>query len=225
MTSFDPPIATSDEVLAAIRAELASVPLPGVHATQYLGVIVLTGAAPTWAGKVAAQDAAFRVAGVRDVANAVAVGEYAEDPSFAAVLASEARRALDADPRVVAGEIHVLACDRVITLRGAVDTHPQREAAWHAVRRLGIARTVRDELAVVDPAVTPDELRDAIETALGRHVAREARRLQIVIDGREVIVHGLVQSAAEKAAVLGAVKATPGVAQVRDCLVVAPSAA
>jgi osmotically-inducible protein OsmY len=104
----------------------------------------------------------------------------------------------------------------IVTLKGVVDTHAQRDDANRAVRNLSGVRAVDDQLAVLQGQVTPSELRSAIHDALERHADREASRIQIDIEGGRVTLHGNVHSWRDREAVIGAVTGTRGVDNVVD---------
>ncbi len=76
-----------------------------------------------------------------------------------------------------------------------------------------------NEASTTDAKVC-DEVRAAIESALARHAAREARDIELNVRDGVVEVSGRVQSAEEKEAVLGAAKRTAGVQLVEDRLAI-----
>jgi osmotically-inducible protein OsmY len=103
-----------------------------------------------------------------------------------------------------------------------VATLQQRDDAERAVSHLAGVRLVTNQLTVEAPRVEANELRSSIKEALERHVAREADRIAIAIDGHTVVLSGNVASWSERQAVLGAAKGTPGVQRIEDRLQIAP---
>ena len=71
---------------------------------------------------------------------------------------------------------------------------------------------------VVRPQPGSYDVRRSIEDALARRAEREARDLELDISDGRVTVSGVVHSWAERQAVVGAVRGTPGVRDVSDRL-------
>jgi osmotically-inducible protein OsmY len=138
------------------------------------GVVTLTGAVSSWAKKVAAEEAAHRVAGVLDVANDVTVkapGGARSDSDIAAAV----RHALQWDVFVPDDNIQSTVVDGIVTLKGHVDTYAQRDDAGRAVRNLTGVHAVDNRLTVARPQVAPAELRAAIDPRRAR-ASRRPRR-------------------------------------------------
>ena len=108
-----------------------------------------------------------------------------------------------------------------VTLTGAVTTLQQRDDAERVVASLDGVRLVTNQITIEAPAVAPGELRSSIKAALERHVAREADRIAIDVEGHTVVLSGSVASWRERQAVIGAAKGTPGVQRIEDRLQIA----
>lgn len=185
------------------------------------GVVTLTGTVSSWAKRLAAQDAAHRVIGVLDVANDIQVKWPGTAGRTDTELAHAVRGALEWDVFVPHQRIRTTVSEGEVTLEGEVDQLRQREDAAGAVRNLEGVRRVTNRITVKpshQPAAT--EVRKAIEEALERQVAREARRIHVDIRDGRVTVSGTVRSWAEREAVLGAARGTPGVASVANKLTI-----
>jgi osmotically-inducible protein OsmY len=180
------------------------------------GVVTLTGTVPSWAKKIAAEEAAHRVSCVLDVANDMTVKVTGTGLPTDTEIATAVRNALKWDVFVPDEKIQSTVTTGDITLKGRVETNSQREDAERAVRNLAGVRIVFNEITVEAAEVKPDNLRKAIHDALERHAEREADRLQIDIEGGCVTLHGSVESWREREAVIGAVTGTRGVANVID---------
>lgn len=106
-----------------------------------------------------------------------------------------------------------------ITLHGEVAWDYQRRAAEKAVRNLlgvvGVSNLIK-----VEQQVTPANVEKSIHDALARQAEREARRVEITVEGSQVTLHGTVHSWAERTAVQGAAWSAPGVTSVVNNLVV-----
>jgi osmotically-inducible protein OsmY len=188
------------------------------------GVVTLTGTVSSWAKRVAAQDAAHRVAGVLDVADDVQVKLPGNLVRTDTEVAQAVRRALEWDALVPHDRIQSTVSDGWVTLEGNVDTWVEREDTERAVQNLLGVRGVTDKLAVrtVKP-VQADRVRAAIEDALERRAEREAKRIQVEVTGAgTVTLTGQVRSWAEKRATLAAARFAPGVRSVEDHLEINP---
>jgi len=180
------------------------------------GVVTLTGTVASWAKRLAARDAAHRVRGVLDVADDLVVKPYAPVAPSDTEIAEAARTWLKWHAMLPAERIQTTVSNGVVTLSGTVDVGSQRDDAARAVGHLEGVCAVNNEIIVAAPAVSAATLRMAIEGALDRHATREARKVQLDIDGGKVTVTANVDSLAEKMAIVGAVSGTRGVQQVID---------
>jgi osmotically-inducible protein OsmY len=184
------------------------------------GVVTLTGTVPSWAKKLAAEEAAHRVSAVLDVANDIHVKVLADEPTDTEI-ATAVRNALKWDVFVPDAQIQSTVINGAVTLKGCVETFAQREDAERAVKNLAGVRILFNEIAVETADVTPETLRESIREALDRHTDREMSKLRIDIEGGHVTLHGDVQSWREREAVIGVVTGTRGVNGVVDRLRIA----
>jgi len=186
------------------------------------GIVTLTGTVSSWAKKVAAHEAAHRVAGVLDVANSITV----KVPGIRTdtEIASAVRHALEWDVFVPDERIRSTVSRGWVTLEGDVDFWNQREDAERAVRNLSGVCAVSNKIEVKPSTVLPIpyDVRRSIEEALERQAEHEARRIDLQVHDGRVAVSGTVHSWAEKRAVIGAAKGTPGVRNVEDHLRIQP---
>ncbi len=193
-----------------------------IGVTVESGVVTLTGYVATFAEKMAAEDAARRVKGVRAVADEVVV----RPPGHKQTADDEiARRALDIlrwDAVVPAGAIEVTVAHGWITLGGQVEWQFQRRAAEEAVRKLSGVIGVSNGLTIA-PTVHAADVKAKIEAALQRRAEIEARNITITVrDGGFVVLEGTVDNWDERQAVASAAWSAPGVRSVEDHLRVVP---
>ena len=186
------------------------------------GLVTLTGFVNSYPKKLAAQEAAHRVAGVLDVANELAVipARFAERTDE--VIAQAVRQVLQWDAQVPDQLIQSTVSDGWVTLTGDVEFWHEREEAERAVLRLEGVIGVTNKIVVTPNQVDAEELRSEIEYALERRADREAERLRIEVNDGAVDLFGRVHSWQEKRAVLGSISHAPGVIAVRDHLRVDP---
>lgn len=182
------------------------------------GTVTLSGTVNSWAKRVAAQEAAHRVRGVLDVANDIQVKLPGSLGKTDTDIAHSVRHALEWNVFVPDKRIRSTVTSGRVTLEGDVDFWNERIDAETAVRNLAGVFSVINNIEVKPPSVAPSEVRTAIEAALERQAEREARRIDIEVRDGRVTVSGAVHSWAERAAVVGAAKATPGVRAVDDRL-------
>jgi osmotically-inducible protein OsmY len=186
------------------------------------GVVTLNGVVGSWTEKHAAGDAAHGVTGALDVANDIEIRPSWIARRSEADIAEAVRHALEGDASVAQRAILSTVCDAGhVTLTGAVATLQQRDDAERVVANLDGVRLVTNQITVDAPGVAPGELRSSIRAALERHVAREADRIAIDVEGQTVVLSGRVASWRERQAVIGAARGTPGVQRIEDRLVIA----
>jgi osmotically-inducible protein OsmY len=202
------------------------VPATDVGVEVKHGVVTLTGTVDSWTGRLAAQEAAHRVSCVHDVANDIEVklpGSYARNDTD---IAEAVRYALESDILVPHDRIRTTVSNGVVTLEGEVDYWTQYEDAARSVRNLAGVRDVKNLITVEPqvPTITPEAVRTTIEHALERHAEHAAKHVQIAIADGKVILSGEVPSWAERNAIEGAVRGTPGVRKVDNQLRIQPEA-
>jgi osmotically-inducible protein OsmY len=186
----------------------------GVEVKQ--GVVTLTGTVSSYGELQAAQRAAHRVAGVLDVANDITVKIPGAPGRTDAEIGRAVRHALEWDVFVPEARISSTISSGWVTLEGDVDLWSQREAAEKAIRNLAGVCGVVNKLEVKPAAVFAGDVRRAIVEALERRADREASHLDLTVKDGIVSVTGAVSTWAEKKAVLGAARGTPGVRTVED---------
>ena len=211
----------AEQVLSELRwdSRLACTDI-SVDVTE--AVATLTGTVSSYAKKIAAQEAAHRVAGVLDVANDIKVEPADLFARTDTEIASAVRNALEWDALVPNELITSTVSDGWVTLEGDVDYWREREDAERAIRRLAGVVGVINKITIRKRSVDPKELREQIEYALERRADREAERLRLDIHDGAVDLHGRVHSWQEKRAVMGSISHAPGVTQVVDHLRIDP---
>jgi len=185
-------------------------------------VVTLMGAVSIYAQKIAAQNAAHRVAGVLDVANDIEVRPFDRYLRTDSEIAGAVRNALEWDALVPNELIQSTVSDGWVTLEGEVNYWRERTDAEAAIRRLAGVVGVVNKITIRKQEVNVKQLREEIEFALERRADREAERLRIEVNDGAVDLWGRTHSWQEKRAVLGSISHAPGVTQVRDHLRIDP---
>lgn len=188
------------------------------------GVVTLTGWVDTYVKKWAAEEAAYRVRGVKAIANDIEVRLPTSAERTDPDLAAAASRALEWDALVPSQNIHVTVTKGWVTLTGEVEWEYQRRAAERAVRRLSGVRGVSNQISL-RPRMRVDlaEARRRIEEALVRTVDAPGERLTVTIEGDKVILAGVVRSWREREEAARVAWSTPGVMSVENRIVVKPA--
>jgi osmotically-inducible protein OsmY len=185
-------------------------------------VATLTGVVSSYAKKIAAHEAAHRVAGVLDVANDIEVKPIDLFARTDKEIASAVRNALEWDALVPNELIRSTVSDGWVTLEGDVDYWREREDAERAILLLAGVVGVINQITIRKRPVDPRELREHIEYALERRADREAERLRVDVHDGAVDLWGRVHSWQEKRAIIGSIGHAPGVTEVKDHLRIDP---
>jgi osmotically-inducible protein OsmY len=191
---------------------------PSVDATQIGvtvkdGIVTLTGHLDSYAQKIAAERAVGRVAGVKAIAVELDVRLAAAHKRTDSEIASAIESALKWHVLVPAERVKVKVEKGWVTLTGEVDWEYQRGSIEKAVRPLTGVIGVTD-LITLKPQVTPKDVSKRISEALERHAEREAKRIEVAVDGSTVTLRGSADSWSDRAAIQGAAWSAPGVHKV-----------
>ena len=179
------------------------------------GVVTLTGWVDSYLKKMAAEEAAHRVRGVKAVVNDIEVRLPSSAERTDEDLAKAAINALKWQAGVPDDKIDVTVSHGWVTLKGEVEYGYQKREAERAVERLSGVRGVIN-LIQVKPGLSPTDLKQKIEQALIRNAEFDASRITVEVQGSKVILHGTVRSYAEKKAAEEAAWAAPGVSEVEN---------
>lgn len=183
------------------------------------GVATLTGHVVNFAEKMAAEQIAQRVRGVRAIAMEIEV-RYPGGPQTADD--QIARRALDViawDVTAPPNAVSVKVENGFVTLAGEVQWNFQRTNVEAAVRKLDGVLNVANHIAV-NPTVTGADIKTRIESALRRNAQIDAGRIHVRVEGSTVTLDGEVRALHERSIAEAAAWAAPGVAHVTDNLTV-----
>lgn len=184
------------------------------------GVVTLTGHLPSFGEKLAAERAVARVHGVKALAVEITVNLPSSSKRTDADIAAAAQRVLAWSSLIPKDAVHVKVEQGRVTLSGEVEWEYQRSLAFSAVHNLlGVVSVAND--VMVKPRVTMASVEQSIRDALARQAEREAKGIDIHVDGTQVTLRGKVHSWAERQAAIGAAWSAPGVASVVNALTIA----
>jgi osmotically-inducible protein OsmY len=213
---------TDSELKRDVLAELLwdpLVPEARVGVAVNDGVVTLTGHLDTYAEKVAVKRAAERVSGVKAIAVEMDVIPLGAHQPTDTEIASTVEHALSWNTSVPQGRVKVTVEKGWVTLSGELDWNFQRRALERMIRPLkGVVGIVDNIRLTVLPI--PANLSNRIQDALTRQAVREAKRIEIAMDGSVVTLRGRVHSWAERQAAEGATWSAPGVSRVNNQLTI-----
>lgn len=153
-------VRTDSEIQAAVLRELkwdTRVEETDVGVEVDNGVVTLTGTVTSRAKRIAAQEAAHRVAGVLDVANDIEVHPVGTEAKTDTEVAQAVRHALEWDAHVPHERIHSTVSEGWVTLEGTVDLWSQQAEAERAILCLRSVRGLTNCIKVGAPDIDPVE--------------------------------------------------------------------
>ncbi|MBY0554727.1 BON domain-containing protein [bacterium] len=157
------------------------------------GIVTLNGTVPHFVEKLAAEQAARRVGGVKAVADEIEVkgifDKSDEDIARAALNALKWNYSVPDD-------IKVTVSKGWVTLDGEADWDYQRNAAKKAIAALIGIRGVTNNIKIKSK-VLPSDIKIRIEEALKRSAEAESRQISVSVKDDKVILTGKVHSFAE----------------------------
>jgi osmotically-inducible protein OsmY len=195
------------------------VPETRVGVTVNDGVVTLTGHLDTYAEKVAAKRAVERVGGVKALAvelDVIPLGIHQRSDTEIAVAVEYA---LSWNTSVPAHLITVTVEKGWVTLEGELDWNFQRRAVERVIRPLMGVVDISDNIRLKALPV-PVNLSNRIQDALTRQAVREAKKIEVTVDGSVVTLRGHVHSWAERSAAEGVTWSAPGVGCVKNHLTI-----
>ncbi len=198
----------------AIKANAVGIAVKG-------GVVTVTGHLDTFAEKFAIERALQRVDGVQAVAIELDVKLSPDHKRSDTEIAAAAELALKWQTTGLVDKVRVQVEHGRVRLTGEVEWQFQRSAAEQAIRPLAGVVGISNEITLKAKPV-PSDLGDRIEAALNRQALREAKRVQVSVEGSTVKLRGNVHSWQERDAIQGAVWSAPGVRTVINDVHVGP---
>lgn len=197
------------------------VPEARVGVTVHEGVVTLTGHLDTYAEKIAAIRAVERVGGVKAIAVELDVIPLGVHQRSDTEIAAAVEHALSWNTSIPQDRVKVTVEKGWVTLSGELDWNFQRRAVERMIRPLKGVVGITDNIRLRTLPI-PVNLSNRIQDALTRQAVREARRIEITMDGSVVTLNGHVHSWAERNAAEGATWSAPGVSRVINQLIIEP---
>lgn len=195
---------------------------PSIDETQ-IGVIVedgiatLTGTVDTYAKKIAAENAAKSVQGVKAVAEDIEVRYSSSTTKTDTDIAKKAVDALKWNSSVPDDKIKIKVEDAWIYLTGEVQWSYQKDAAKRAVENLMGVKGVINNITL-KTKIEPFDIKNRITKAFERSAELDAKNINIEVQGSTVKLTGTVHSIKEKEDARRAAFFAPGVTKVENNL-------
>lgn len=186
------------------------------------GIVTLSGTIPSYIEKFAAEKAAQRVSGVKAVIEKIEVklpGIHERgDQDLAQAIINQFKWNVQVPDHLVKASVE----NGWVKLSGEVEWDYQRVATEKCVRGLTGVKGVMNNITLKAKNVQPEIIKQRIEEALKREAEREARRINVDVNGSKVTLTGNVHSFAEMQGARGAAWAAPGVTSVENNLHISP---
>ena len=174
------------------------------------GVVTLSGHLDTFADKHAAARALRRMAGVKAIALELDVKLAPDHKRSDTDIAAVAEDALQWNTLVPQGKIRLTVDHAWVTMQGEVEWDYRRHSAEKAIRpMMGVVGISNEVTLRARPKAT--NLSRSIEEALTRQASREAKHIQVDVEGATVKLSGTVHSWQERDAAQGVAWSAPGV--------------
>jgi osmotically-inducible protein OsmY len=220
--NFGAAMKTDSDLKNDVLTELSwdpQVPEARVGVSVNGGVVTLTGHLDSYAEKYATKRAVERVDGVKAIAmelDVIPVGSHQRsDTEIAAAI----EHALSWSTYVPSNRVKVVVEKGWVVLKGELDWNFQRRAAENTIRPLKGVVGITNNIHLKE-MTAPADLTKRIKDAFTRQATREAKRIEIAVDGGVVTLHGKVHSLAEKKAAEGVTWSAPGVTRVNNELTI-----
>jgi osmotically-inducible protein OsmY len=219
-----PTIVRSDTAITAdVIAELTwdpAVTVADLDVSTSGGYVTLSGTAATFSIKDVAEDAAYRVLGVRGVTNNIIVDPVLLGIRSDAAIEADVRAMLDLDILVPLDRLGVSVSNGIVTLTGNLDYYYQRAAAEDDAGDIAGVLGVVDLITVTPPDMVAVDVADSIAQAFARNAELADDNVIVTVDGATVTLSGTVGTWSEYDEAVDAAWRAPGVGAVVNNILV-----
>jgi osmotically-inducible protein OsmY len=184
------------------------------------GVVTLRGTVGSFREKQDAKHDAERIYGVKDVKNELEVRILTEHRRSDAELRGSVLQAMMLDS-LVPSTIDAKVDDGVVKLTGKANWQYQRDEAESVAGNLLGVMGVEDEIDLIPPGPTADDVEHSIKKAMERNAKLDAESVAVESSNGTITLRGTVSSWADHDEAVAAAWAAPGVTKVKDHILVA----
>jgi osmotically-inducible protein OsmY len=213
---------TDDELQDWVREELCwdpRVDSAAIAVSASDGEVTLRGTLGSFRQKREAQKAAERVYGVTSVRNELEVRIVDEHGRQHADLRGAVLQAMALDG-LIPKTVDAKADSGSVTLTGTAAWQYQRQEAEFVAGNVPGVVDVDNQITLTSPQPKAGDVKQSIERAFQRNASLDAEGLSVKTYGNTVLLSGAVSSWDERDAAVAAAWAAPGVAAVKDQIVV-----
>lgn len=182
--------------------------------------VTLMGMTATYGEKLEAEEAAYRVSGVRDVDNDIIVDPSAFGGRSDEYIAADVRSALILDYAVPDDRITVSVLDGTVTLTGTVDWYYQRLAAADDAAMIKGVKFVNNDIVVMQPKASAVEIAEGIARAFARNAELYDDNVVVSANGGNVTLSGTVETWGEYDMAQDVAWRSPGVTSITNNILV-----
>ncbi|MGO8948439.1 MAG: BON domain-containing protein [Ktedonobacterales bacterium] len=173
----------------------------------------LTGTSETYGARVAAEDAALRVYGVRSVENDIVVNPAARSDD---AIRTDIMTALALDYQVPDTQISASVDHGRVMLTGQVQWNYQREAAFDDAFVVNGVKSVENLISLSQPEVYASDIQSRIARAFARHAELYDDNITVLVRNHQVTLDGTVETWSERDLAEDTAWMAPGVTSVVD---------
>lgn len=211
---------SNEELRGSVKEELSWEPRidnAAVAVEADNGTVTLRGTVGSLREKFVAKKAAKRVYGVKSVDDKLEVKILAEKSRDDADLRGAVLQALMLDSEVPSS-VDARAENGVVSLTGTVAYYFEREAAESVTSKVFGVTSINDQIKLLPPGPSADDVHHAIKKALERNAKIDAADISVDSSHGVVRLFGVVDSWANHDAAVAAAWAAPGVTHVEDTI-------
>jgi osmotically-inducible protein OsmY len=184
-------------------------------------IVLLDGKVNSFSEKLVAEDAVKNIQGVKAVVNEIEVDASLLYKKTDSEIASDVLSALKSSVWVPSEKIKLVVKDGNLTLSGEVEWQYEKTSAFTAVKNLWGVRSVTNVITV-KPSITINEekVRQEIAKEFERHARQDASKIKIKVQGSKITLEGEVSNFDEMDIAEDTAWSVPGVAEVKNELIV-----